>query len=66
MKKNKKTWKNRIVEHGAAPANQFLAHEYNTRRHPGNQREALIGSLNEVGWVTSVLYPARGGEPVLP
>ena len=51
-------WQNRIVEYGELPANQFLAHELNARRHPGKQREALIGSLNEVGWIAPVIVSA--------
>lgn len=55
-------WQNRIVEHGSAPANQFLAHELNARRHPGQQRESLRGSLNEVGWIAPVIVSARTGK----
>ena len=64
MAKKKKPidWKNRIVEYGEMPANQYLAHELNARRHPGKQREALIGSLNEVGWVAPVIVSARTGK----
>jgi len=42
-------WANRIVEYGVKPADQFLAHELNARRHPGGQRDALRGSLDTVG-----------------
>lgn len=62
MSKRKPDWKNRIVEYGEQPANQYLAHELNARRHPGKQREALIGSLNEVGWVAPVIVSARTGK----
>lgn len=55
-------WQNRIIEHGTAPANQFLAHELNARRHPGHQRDALRGSLNEVGWVAPVIVSAKTGK----
>ena len=60
--KKEAMWKNRIVEHGTAPANQFLAHELNARRHPGHQRESLRGSLNEVGWVAPVIVSAKTGK----
>lgn len=56
------TWQNRIVSHGEQPANQFLAHELNARRHPGKQREALRGSLNAVGWVAPVIVSAQTGK----
>lgn len=60
--KKEAIWKNRIVEHGTAPANQFLAHELNARRHPGHQRDSLRGSLNEVGWVAPVIVSAKTGK----
>lgn len=55
-------WKNRIVGHGEQPANQFLAHESNARRHPAKQRDALRGSLNELGWVAPVIVSQRSGK----
>lgn len=60
--KKEAIWKNRIVEHGTAPANQFLAHELNARRHPGHQRDSLRGSLNQVGWVAPVIVSAKTGK----
>jgi hypothetical protein len=58
----KKAWKNRIVNSGEQPANQFLAHELNARRHPAKQREALRGSLNELGFVEPVIVSKRTGK----
>jgi uncharacterized protein YgbK (DUF1537 family) len=55
-------WENRIVGSGAIPANQYLAHESNARRHPARQREALIGSLNSVGWVAPVIVSSLSGK----
>lgn len=55
-------WKNRITKYGEQPAGQFLPHELNARRHPGNQRDALRGSLNAVGWVAPVIVSARSGK----
>lgn len=55
-------WQNRIVKYGEQPANQFLAHELNARRHPGKQRDALRGSLNAVGWVAPVIVSAKTGK----
>ena len=62
MKKNRIDWKNRIIEHGEMPAAQYNAHELNARRHPDYQREALVGSLNEVGWVAPVIVSSRTGK----
>jgi len=44
------------------PADQFLAHELNARRHPGQQRDALRGSLNAVGWIAPVIVSKRTGK----
>ncbi len=55
-------WKNRITQYGEQPANQFLAHELNARRHPARQRDALRGSLDAVGWVAPVIVSARSGK----
>lgn len=52
-------WANRIVQYGEQPANQFLAHDLNARRHPAKQREALRGSLDAVGWIAPVIVSAR-------
>jgi hypothetical protein len=55
-------WANRIVKSGEQPADQFLAHEMNARRHPGAQRDALRGSLNAVGWIAPVIVSTRSGK----
>lgn len=57
-----KQWKNRIVENGVLPANEFTPHELNARRHPEEQRAALVGSLNEIGWVAPVVVSAKSGK----
>ncbi len=59
----KKTgWANRIIESGEMPADQFLAHNLNARRHPNKQRDALRGSLDSVGWIAPVIVSARTGK----
>jgi len=60
--KQKEWWTNRIVKYGQMPANQFLAHEMNARRHPAKQREALRGSLDAVGWIAPTVVSARSGK----
>lgn len=55
-------WQNRIIDFGEAPANTFLAHEKNARRHPGKQRDALRGSLNTVGWIAPVIVSRQSGK----
>ncbi len=54
-------WRNRIVGEGEKPASQFLANPNNWRTHPQNQREAMRGALNEVGWVQRVIVNRRTG-----
>ena len=49
-----------IIEYGTKPADQFMAHPRNPRRHPMNQREALSDSLSRVGWIAPVkVYPGQ-------
>lgn len=55
-------WENRIVDYGEQEADQFLAHELNARRHPAYQREALRGSLSEIGWIEPVIVSKRSGK----
>lgn len=63
-KKKKINWKNRIVRHGEQPANQFTANALNFRRHPNQQREALRGSLSELGWIQSVVVNKTTGNVI--
>lgn len=57
-----KAFRNRIVSHGELPANEFLAHDLNARRHPNTQREAVRGILDEVGFVQGVVVSKRSGK----
>jgi DNA modification methylase len=54
-------WRNRIVATGAEAPDQLVANPHNWRRHPGPQRDALRGSLTEVGWVAQVMVNRRTG-----
>lgn len=56
------TWGNRIVGLEWKPANQLLANVKNPRRHPPNQREALRGSLDTLGWYDVVIENQQTGE----
>jgi ParB family chromosome partitioning protein len=53
-------FKNRILEYGVKPADQFLAHPKNARMHPQFQREAMKAALDTVGFVAPVLEAASG------
>ena len=57
-------WRNRIVGTGEENPAQLLAHPLNFRRHPPEQRAALRGSLNEIGWVDTILVNRRTGHVV--
>jgi hypothetical protein len=57
-------WRNRIVNTGTRPAGEFMANTKNWRIHPKNQRQALTGVLEEVGWVTGVIVNRTTGAVV--
>jgi len=54
-------WRNRIVGHGIVDGAQLIANPRNWRIHPSNQREAMTGVLDEVGWVQQVIVNKRTG-----
>ncbi len=56
--------RSRIVGHEDVAPDQLLAHESNFRRHPGEQLDALRGSMTELGWVKSVLVSKRTGKVI--
>ena len=57
-------WKNRIVGYGEAPPDQLLANPKNYRRHPNLQREALRGSLDEIGVIAPCVVNQTTGNLV--
>ena len=54
-------WRNRIVGSGEEAPDQLATNPANWRTHPGLQRDALRGSLSEVGWVQQVMVNRRAG-----
>ena len=54
-------WRNRIVGSGDEDPTQLLANPRNWRTHPGPQRDALRGSLVEIGWVQQIMVNRRTG-----
>ncbi len=54
-------WRNRITGSGTEDPSQLLANPGNWRTHPVNQRAALRGSLDTVGWVQQVMVNQRTG-----
>lgn len=55
-------WKNRITGHGEATPEELMPNPLNWRAHPGLQRSALVGVLNEVGWVQQVVFNKQTGH----
>ena len=61
MQVTAQAWRNRIVGTADVPPDQLVANPANWRTHPGAQRDALRGSLGEVGWVQQVMVNQRTG-----
>jgi DNA modification methylase len=55
------TWRSRIVGYGSVDPRELTANPANWRTHPDNQRDALHGVLDEVGWVAEILVNQRTG-----
>ena len=55
-------WKSRIVGHGREAPDQLLAHPQNWRIHPQFQQDALVGVLDDVGWVQNIIVNKRTGH----
>ena len=51
--------KNRIVGSGFERPDQLLAHPHNLRTHPKAQQDAVMGLLNDVGWVQNIIVNRR-------
>jgi hypothetical protein len=60
----KPAWRNRIVGQGEEAPDQLLANPANWRTHPKAQRDALRGSLAEIGWVQQVIVNRTTGHLV--
>lgn len=56
------TWRNRIVGHGEADPNALVANPENFRGHSQAQRGALVGGIQEVGYIRSVTVNQRTGR----
>lgn len=57
-------WRNRVVSLSQEVPEDLLANPANARRHPGEQREVIRGSLDELGWIAPVVVNDRTGYVV--
>jgi DNA modification methylase len=57
-------FENQVVRWDLVPADQLLANPANYREHPGYQRDALRGSLQELGFIAPVLVNLRTGRMI--
>lgn len=57
-------WRDRIVGFERVEPEQLLANPRNWRTHPGMQRDALRGSLEDVGWVDAIMVNTTTGHVV--
>jgi ParB-like chromosome segregation protein Spo0J len=55
-----KQWANRIVGHGDVDPETLIANAKNYRIHPTNQRNALKGSIDDIGFSRSILITQTG------
>lgn len=54
--------RNRIIGYKLKPADQLQANPLNWRKHPQAQRDAVKGSLQELGWIGAVIENVRTGN----
>ena len=54
--------RSRIVGHGDVKVDELLANPLNFRTHPGNQMDALRGSMKELGWLKTILINKTTGH----
>ena len=57
-------WRNRIIGEADEDPTQLLANPLNWRLHPGRQRDAMRGTLSEVGWVQRVIVNRQTGHVI--
>jgi ParB-like chromosome segregation protein Spo0J len=48
-------FRNRIKELRYVPASELRAHPFNWREHPAAQRDGVLGSLSELGWIDAAI-----------
>ena len=57
-------WRNRLIGSDDVAPDQLLANPLNWRIHVKAQQDALVGSLDSVGWIRQILVNQRTGHVV--
>jgi DNA modification methylase len=57
-------WKSRVIGQREMPVAELTANPANWRRHPETQTEALVGAIEEIGFVVPVIFNQRTGRLV--
>lgn len=57
-------WQSKIVGHDKVPATQLLANPFNHRKHPEKQRQVVAASIEELGFIKSVIVNRVTGHIV--
>ena len=57
-------WRSKIVGHEKVQAGQLMANPFNHRRHPEKQRKVVAASINELGFIKSVIVNKVTGHIV--
>ena len=57
-------WRNRIVNYDAVAPDQLLANPFNARRHGKFQQQVVKDSLDELGWIQTVIVSANSGHMI--
>lgn len=55
------TWQDRTVRQAHVAPIDVLAHPRNWRAHPQHQQAAMVGVLNDIGWIQDVIVNERTG-----
>jgi hypothetical protein len=55
-------WRSRVIGQREMPVAELTANPANWRRHPETQTEALIGAIEEIGFVVPVIFNTRTGR----
>ena len=64
MTEGTERWESRLVEEANVDPNTLVANDANWRHHPIDQRQAMSGVLDEVGWLQRIVVNRNTGRIV--